>query len=43
MLKIFNKEYNSKFKGDVCQIAALYIHGGYYLDLELKRRSRKES
>lgn len=36
LLAIFDKERVGMFRGDICRIAALYKHGGYYLDLDIK-------
>lgn len=32
----FKYETDSRFKGDICRAAALYQHGGYYLDIDLQ-------
>lgn len=32
----FDAEKEGKFKGDICRVAALYLWGGYYFDVDLK-------
>lgn len=36
MLYHFRHERGGALKGDICRIAALYIHGGYYFDVDLE-------
>lgn len=32
----FEKERLGKYKGDICQVAALYAKGGYYFDVDIR-------
>jgi len=36
LLPIFIAEKHGPYKGDLCRIAALYLHGGYYLDVDIQ-------
>ena len=36
LLLPFRVEYNNDFKYDICRISALFLYGGYYLDVELE-------
>jgi hypothetical protein len=36
LLKPFNTEPNGPDKGDICRIAALYLFGGYYFDVDIQ-------
>lgn len=32
----FAQETNGAFRGDICRAAALYLHGGYYFDVDME-------
>lgn len=32
----FSQETNGAFRGDICRVAALYLHGGYYFDIDME-------
>merc|ERR1719273_740881 len=36
LLPYFEAESRGANKADICRIAALYLHGGYYFDVELE-------
>jgi hypothetical protein len=36
MLTVFATEDNGSFKADICRVAALYLTGGYYFDIDLR-------
>jgi hypothetical protein len=36
MLNLFAFEANGSFKADMCRVAALYLVGGYYFDIDLR-------
>jgi len=36
LVKHFDNEREGKFKADICRVADLYNHGGYYFDVDLK-------
>jgi hypothetical protein len=36
LLPHFLQEPNGAFKGDICRLAALYLHGGYYFDVDME-------
>jgi hypothetical protein len=36
ILPIFRNETKGMFKGDICRVAALYLTGGYYFDVDLR-------
>jgi hypothetical protein len=36
LLLYFNKEQDGSFKADICRVAALYLKGGYYFDVDME-------
>eukprot|EP00527_Entomoneis_sp_CCMP2396_P007705 CAMPEP_0198142468 /NCGR_PEP_ID=MMETSP1443-20131203/5247_1 /TAXON_ID=186043 /ORGANISM="Entomoneis sp., Strain CCMP2396" /LENGTH=506 /DNA_ID=CAMNT_0043805483 /DNA_START=308 /DNA_END=1828 /DNA_ORIENTATION=- len=36
LIRHFKAEKEGKYKGDVCRLAALYLAGGYYIDVDMK-------
>ncbi|KAL3935686.1 MAG: hypothetical protein SGBAC_008840 [Bacillariaceae sp.] len=36
VVPIFKGEKNGPYKADMCRLAGLYIHGGYYLDVDIE-------
>ena len=36
LVKYFNQEPNGNYKADICRLAALYLGGGYYFDIDLE-------
>jgi hypothetical protein len=36
LLQHFNREKKGAYKGDICRIAALYLKGGYYFDVDIR-------
>ncbi len=38
LVSMFELESHGPFKGDICRFAALYLHGGYYFDIDLGHR-----
>jgi mannosyltransferase OCH1-like enzyme len=32
----FLDERTGMYRGDICRVAALYLHGGYYFDLDME-------
>jgi mannosyltransferase OCH1-like enzyme len=36
LAKAFEREYRGDMKADLCRLAALFLHGGYYFDIDLE-------
>jgi mannosyltransferase OCH1-like enzyme len=36
LTKTFREEPDGSFKSDLCRLAALYLHGGYYFDIDME-------
>jgi mannosyltransferase OCH1-like enzyme len=36
LANIFRNESDGSFKSDLCRLAALYLHGGYYFDIDME-------
>ncbi|KAL7575516.1 hypothetical protein ACA910_020099 [Epithemia clementina (nom. ined.)] len=36
LVPYFREEDSGRFKGDICRVAALYLSGGYYFDVDMK-------
>jgi len=36
LVRYFNGETSGMFRGDICRVAALYLAGGYYFDVDLR-------
>ncbi len=36
LAEAFSKEYRGDLRADLCRVAALYLHGGYYFDVDLE-------
>lgn len=36
LASIFRNESDGSFKSDLCRLAALYLHGGYYFDIDME-------
>jgi Glycosyltransferase sugar-binding region containing DXD motif len=36
LLPIFDGEQDGSYKADICRVAVLYLHGGYYFDIDMK-------
>jgi hypothetical protein len=36
LIKYFDWEFNGSWKADICRVAALYLTGGYYFDIDME-------
>jgi hypothetical protein len=36
LVQYFDTEPEGSYKGDICRLAALYLHGGYYFDVDIE-------